>query len=56
MPRAVVPGVGADGGQNELGADLAACTRPNGLMVESNALSQSLKIRAKNQKRQKGRN
>lgn len=37
----------AGGGQNRLGADLAACTWPNGLMVERDALSQSLKIRAK---------
>lgn len=50
MPRAVVPGVGAGSGENRLGADLASCTWPNGLMVESDALSQSLKIRVKNQK------
>lgn len=56
LPRAVVPGVGAGSGQNRPGADLAACTRPDGLMVESDALSQSLKIRAKTQKQRKGWN
>lgn len=49
-PRAAVPGVGAGSGENRLGADLASCTWANGLMMESYALRQSLKIRVKNQK------
>lgn len=56
MLGAVVPVVGAGGGQNRLGADLAACTRPNELMVKSDTLSQSLKIRARNQKQWKWQN
>lgn len=51
MPRAAVLAVGAGGGRNSLNAGLA-----NGLTVESDGLSQTLKIRAKNQKQHKGRN
>ena len=48
--------MGIGGGQNGPGGDPAAYMWPNVLRVESDAASQSLKIRAKNQRRQKGGN
>jgi len=47
---------GASGGQNGPGGHAAACMWPNVLMAESDAASQSLKPKAKNQRRRKGGN
>lgn len=52
IPRTVVPRVGYSSGQNGPGRDLAACTWPNMLMVESDAVSLS---RAKNPQVAEGR-